>query len=230
MTGRPDSTRSEPETPAADPLAGRVARFADLEPSSALFIDTMLPGYARTIWSIVGQNVGEDRETQPAIPPDGFHLAVIEAEPGNGSALHTHTTVEVFMPLTGCWTLFYDDEEERAVTLGQWDVCSVPPGVWRGFRNAGEGAAHLLVLVGGTDAGASHLGPGRPRPGRTARQDARRARLPAGIGFCAMTGSPAHRARVGASSYSRCHDGFHLRAREAVEVLVHEPGVEGRYR
>jgi mannose-6-phosphate isomerase-like protein (cupin superfamily) len=138
---------------ADDPLAGRVARFAELEPSSALFIDTVLPGYARTIWSIVGQNVGESRDTRPAIPPDGFHLAVIESEPGNGSALHTHTTVEVFMPLSGRWSLFYGDTGERDVVLEQWDVCSVPAGVWRGFRNAGEVPAHLLVLVGGTDAG-----------------------------------------------------------------------------
>lgn len=140
-------------TPDSDPLAGRVARFAELEPSSALFIDTALPGYARTIWSIIGRNVGEDRSVQPAIPPDGFHLAVIEAEPGNGSALHTHTTVEVFMPLTGRWQLSYGDAGEREITLEQWDVCSVPPGVWRGFRNVGGGSGHLLVMVGGTDAG-----------------------------------------------------------------------------
>jgi mannose-6-phosphate isomerase-like protein (cupin superfamily) len=136
-----------------DPLAGRVARFADLEPNDALFVDTVLPGYARTIWSIVGANVGEDRSTQPAIPADGFHLAVIEAEPGNGSALHTHTTVEVFMALDGRWQVFYGVAGEREVILERWDVCSVPPGVWRGFRNAGDRAGHLLALVGGTDAG-----------------------------------------------------------------------------
>ncbi len=139
--------------PAFDPLAGRIARFTQLQPSDALFIDTVIPGYARTIWSIVGQNVGEDRDTQPAIPPEDFHLAVIEAEPGNGSALHTHTTVEVFMPLSGSWRLFYGDQGELDVVLDRWDVCSVPAGVWRGFRNAGDDNAHLLVLVGGTDAG-----------------------------------------------------------------------------
>lgn len=134
-------------------MVGRVAHFEELEPSSALFIDTALPGYARTIWSIIGQNVGEDRSVRPAIPPDGFHLAVIEAEPGNGSALHTHTTVEVFMALTGTWQVTYGDAGESQVTLEQWDVCSVPPGVWRGFRNAGDSSGRLLAIVGGTDAG-----------------------------------------------------------------------------
>jgi mannose-6-phosphate isomerase-like protein (cupin superfamily) len=139
-----------------DPLAGRVWRFGETEPHPALFIDTVLPGGARRIWSIIGQNVGEDRDVRPSIPADDFHLGIVEAEPGNGSALHTHTTVEVFVALTGRWALPYataPDGEVREVVLGPWDVCSVPAGVWRGFRNAGEERAYLLVVVGGTDAG-----------------------------------------------------------------------------
>ena len=131
----------------------RVARYAELEPSNALFIDTVLPGYARKIRSIVGANVGEDRGVRPPIPADGFHLAIVEAEPGNGSALHTHTTVEVFVPLTGRWDLFSGPDGADSTVLGPWDVCSVPPGIWRGFRNSSDTTAHLLVAVGGTDAG-----------------------------------------------------------------------------
>lgn len=138
---------------AEDPLAGRLAVFAELEGNEALFVDTVIPGNARTIWSIIGPNVGEDRGERPAIPPDGFHLAVIRAAPRNGCGLHTHTTVEVFMALTGRWEIVYGEHEERRVVLGQWDVCSVPAGVWRLFRNAGDDWAHLLAIVGGTDAG-----------------------------------------------------------------------------
>ena len=139
-----------------DPLAGRVWRFGETPANPALFVDTVLAGGARRIWSIIGQNVGEDRGERPPIPPDDFHLAIVEAEPGNGSHLHTHTTVEVFVALSGRWALPYAeraDGEVREVVLDPWDVCSVPPGVWRGFRNAGETRAHLLVVVGGTDAG-----------------------------------------------------------------------------
>ena len=137
----------------ADPLAGRVARFDGLQGNEALFIDTVIPGYAREIWSIIGPNVGEDRGQEAAIPPEDFHLAILKAPPGNGSALHTHTTVEVFVPLTGRWQVFYGEDEEREVILGPWDVASVPADVWRGFRNAGDEDAYLLVVVGGTDAG-----------------------------------------------------------------------------
>lgn len=143
----------------SDPLEGRVARFDELGGNEALFIDTAIPGYAREIWSIIGENVGEDRSESAPIPADGFHLAVIRAEPGNGSALHTHTTVEVFMPLSGRWQLFYGEDEEFEVILEERDVCSVPPGVWRGFRNAGDEDGYLLVVVGGTDAGRLEWAP-----------------------------------------------------------------------
>jgi quercetin dioxygenase-like cupin family protein len=139
-----------------DPLEGRIWRFGETEPNPALFVDTVLPGGARSIWSVIGQNVGEDRGVRPPIPPEDFHLAVVEAEPGNGSHLHTHTTAEVFVALSGRWALPYAttaDGEVSEVILEPWDVCSVPAGVWRGFRNAGTEKAHLLVVVGGTDAG-----------------------------------------------------------------------------
>ncbi len=139
-----------------DPLEGRVWRFGEDEPNPALFVDTALPGGARRIWSVIGQNVGEDRSVRPPIPADDFHLAIIEAEPGHGAHLHTHTTVEVFMPLSGTWAVPYaslPDGEVTELTLERWDVCSVPPGVWRGFRNAGGATAELMAIVGGTDAG-----------------------------------------------------------------------------
>ncbi len=137
----------------SDDQSVHVARFEDVVPEEALFIDTAIPGHSRRIWSIIGRNVGENRGVTPVIPADGFHLAIIESEPGNGSALHTHTTVEVFMPLSGRWQITHGVEGEHEVILGPRDVCSVPPGVWRGFRNVGDETAQMIALVGGTDAG-----------------------------------------------------------------------------
>lgn len=136
-----------------DPLEGRIARYRERRGNDGLFLDTVIPGCQRTVWSLIGRNVGEDRSEKPPIPPDGFHLAVIAADPGEGSALHDHTTVEVFMGLSGSWQVVYGPGGERAVTLERLDVCSVPPGVWRGFRNVGTSRAELLAIVGGTDAG-----------------------------------------------------------------------------
>jgi predicted Zn-dependent peptidase len=46
-----------------------------------------------------------------------------------------------------------DIEKEREVILEQWDVISVPPGVMRGFRNAGTEESVLLAILGGSDSG-----------------------------------------------------------------------------
>ena len=57
------------------------------------------------------------------------------------------------MPLTGRWGVYWGDDGENEVMLEQWDVISVPPGVMRGFRNAGTEDSFMLAILGGSDAG-----------------------------------------------------------------------------
>lgn len=154
-----------------DPLEGRVARFRELPGNDALLVDTAIPRFARTIWSIIGQNVGEDRGERPPIRAEGFHLSVIKAPPGNGTALHDHVTAEVFMPLTGRWQVLYGPDGAWELELEPWDVCSVPVGVWRGFRNLADEDAYLLAVIDGDDPGRITWAPGveeeAARHGRT---------------------------------------------------------------
>ena len=75
------------------------------------------------------------------------------AEPGKGAALHSHTTVEVFVAMSGRWAVFWGDEGENEIELDTFDLVSVPVGVMRGFRNIGDGHAYLMAILGGTDAG-----------------------------------------------------------------------------
>ena len=67
--------------------------------------------------------------------------------------MHSHTTVEVFTPLSGRWAIIWGDQGENELVLEAWDTISVPPGVMRGFRNVGTEDAHLMAILGGTDAG-----------------------------------------------------------------------------
>ena len=135
-------------------MAQRVAWFRDLKPSAVPLLDAVLPPYRREILSIIGSSVTEDADVRPAISAvEGFHLSIVRAAPGKGTALHNHKTVEVFMPLTGRWSFQWGGRAENEITLGQYDVVSIPHGVMRGFRNEGEGEALLLVIVGGTDPG-----------------------------------------------------------------------------
>jgi mannose-6-phosphate isomerase-like protein (cupin superfamily) len=132
----------------------RVARFKDLRSSSQAFVDSLIPGHERKIFNVIGHGVTEDASLNPAITDArDFNLAMVHAEPGKGAALHAHPTVEVFIALSGRWAVYWGDEGEQEIVLERWDTISVPPGVMRGFRNAGKEDAYLLAVLGGTDAG-----------------------------------------------------------------------------
>lgn len=130
-----------------------VARFKAQKSTAKAFIDTRIPGHEREIYSIIGGGVLEDPDLQPGIPAQEFHLAIIKAEAGKGAALHSHLTQEVFMPLSGRWSVCWGPTGDKAVILEPYDVISVPIHVMRGFRNVGAETALLLAIVGGHDPG-----------------------------------------------------------------------------
>ena len=132
----------------------RVARFKELQPSRQAFVDSLIPGHERAIFNVIGRGVTEDTSLNPAITDArDFNLTLVQAAPRKGAALHSHTTVEVFIPLSGEWAIYWGDNGENEIVLGPWDTISVPPGVMRGFRNAGNEEGHLMAILGGTDAG-----------------------------------------------------------------------------
>ena len=132
----------------------RVARFNQIRSSAQAFCDTLIPGHERDIYNVIGHGVMDDPSMNPVITDvRDFHVNFIKAKPGRGAASHTHPSVEVFIPMSGRWAVYWGDHDEEEVLLDQWDVISVPPGVLRGFRNAGEDEAVLLSILGGTDPG-----------------------------------------------------------------------------
>lgn len=132
----------------------RVARFKDLKPSRTAFVDSLIRGHEREIFNVIGRGVTEDTSLNPAITDArDFNVTLVHAGPEKGAALHAHPTVEVFIPLSGRWAVYWGDNGENEVILEQWDTISVPPGVMRGFRNAGDEDGYLLAILGGTDAG-----------------------------------------------------------------------------
>lgn len=138
-----------------DEMLDRVAFWKDQKPNPQMFVDTRLEEHKRDLYSIIGPGVSEDPETRPAITdsPD-FNMAYIGAEPGKGAALHSHPTVEVFIPFTGKWSVYWNEgDAQEEVIIGPMDCISIPPGVMRGFRNVGDEHAYMVGIVGGTDSG-----------------------------------------------------------------------------
>ena len=132
--------------PTVAEMEARVARFRRLQPTTD-YVDSALPGCERTTFRVLG------------VPPDaplaaeGFHLNIVCCEPGKSAPLHNHLTQEVFVALSGRWEVFWGPEGERNVVLEPWDTISIPPGVSRGFRNAGSEPAYLMGMASGQDPG-----------------------------------------------------------------------------
>ena len=132
----------------------RVANFEDQIPNKTMLITQRMEGYKRDIYSIIGRGVSEDVNTKPAITEStGFNVVYVGAEPGNGSALHTHPDeVEVFIPFSGQWSVFWNEGENREEAIvGPMDCISVPPNVMRGFTNVGSDYGYLMVLISGDE-------------------------------------------------------------------------------
>ncbi len=137
-----------------DEMLSRTARFKGLRASKQAFVDTRLPEHARDIFNVIGAGVTEDPDLAPAITDaQDFNVTYVGAEPGKGAALHSHTTVEVFIAMSGRWAVYWGDDGGCEIELDAWDVVSVPVGVMRGFRNIGDGHAYLMAILGGTSAG-----------------------------------------------------------------------------
>ena len=141
-----------------DDMSQYVARFDNLKGSQDSYIDDHLPGHQRFKINLIGMGVVEAArpELMPNIPlpAHGFNLGMIQAEPGNGAALHAHETGEVFVPLVGSWTVVWMTEEgEKEIVLDPFDSINIPIGVYRGFRYEGEGTGTLLTIIGGPEAG-----------------------------------------------------------------------------
>jgi uncharacterized RmlC-like cupin family protein len=140
--------------PSVEEMERRTARFRKLAPHPVTFLDQALPENQRDVFNIIGRGVSEEKGAAAEITDvDGFNVQMSRCKPGHGNGLHSHTTVETFMPLNGRWKIVWGDHGEREIVLEQFDLISVPPGVMRAFRNIGGETAYLFTILGGTDPG-----------------------------------------------------------------------------
>jgi len=140
----------------ADPMEGRIARWTEVQRSGVpvMFIDSVLLGHYRMNYPIIGDTASENPDVTPAITmPHRFRIGMLEAPPGNGPAWHSHSYVELFVPLTGRWRFCYGhnadnpNDLEGETIVEPWDVISFPPQLWRRFENIAEYNAVGLVVL-----------------------------------------------------------------------------------
>lgn len=129
-----------------------VVRFDELAVDWRSYPDTMLSDFQRGLRLLVADEPEGAEPDRSRSRARQFTVAIIEAEPGRGAALHAHTTEEVFLPLRGQWTVYWSPDEDdiplRETTLGEWDSITLPGPVMRGFRNVSDETGFLLIITG----------------------------------------------------------------------------------
>lgn len=141
--------------PAYDP-ATQVVRYDECPMNWNVYHETRLPEGVRGIRRYIGE-MGGEREGEgppPSLPEGEVCLVINENRVGSGAPLHDHLDLEeMFIPVEGRWGMYWLDErgDRRQTVLEPWDACWVPPGVQRGFWNAGRdwGKLHVVHGLGG---------------------------------------------------------------------------------
>lgn len=144
-------------TPTAAEFARRIGRFSDLQAMSTSSDLAWVPQgahdvlFARKILPVVledTKNLFGNRS--PITGAGGMTMFISVMPPGQGPCLHSHNnTYETFMVLEGTIEYHVGEPIEHTATLGKWDVLSVPPRVYRSFRNVGTTDAVQLTVISG---------------------------------------------------------------------------------
>ena len=147
------STESETVArPLADWMETRIARYETrrYDWDALRFQADFDPRYRRAQMRYLGTGgtgVADDSNT---VPSEHFTFSTMVLPPGCEGPPHVHDDVEeVFFMLRGKIRLTLESGGETFETeLGERDLISVPPGVYRGLVNEGEEEALMCVMLG----------------------------------------------------------------------------------
>jgi mannose-6-phosphate isomerase-like protein (cupin superfamily) len=148
----------------ADDMKKRVARYADRRADWTVFgLETELdPTYARAQLRYIGASGSIDHNEGNSVEPVAFTMSVQSMPVGHKIPVHCHETEETFFVLEGeCMVNVFHEGETVTLTLGKWDLLSLPPFVYHDIHNTGTIACPLQTLLA------------KPKPDRPHYQDPR---------------------------------------------------------
>jgi len=141
----------------AESMAKRVMRFTELKEKGIplMFIDSILPNHWRMNYAVIGDTASEnpDFEIKRAITDSHrYQIGMGWAPPMCGPAWHTHDYIESFFILKGPWRFHWGnsddpDEAEGYFDLDEWDMISLPPGMYRRFEYIGEEVGWFFAVL-----------------------------------------------------------------------------------
>ncbi|MDP5008885.1 MAG: cupin domain-containing protein [Glaciimonas sp.] len=108
------------------------------------------PKYRRAQMRYIGTGGTGVAKDASVIPAEHFTFSTMIIPAGNEGPMHLHTDVEeIFFVLRGKVKVMCEKDGETWETIiGERDVISIPPGVYRGEINIGEEDALMCVMLG----------------------------------------------------------------------------------
>jgi quercetin dioxygenase-like cupin family protein len=139
-------------------MARRVSRFQQLRPLPVQASDRAPQAardvvYARELLSVIGlEGTAKSpiNTSAPIIGAAGMTMTLARCPAGQGPGLHNHKdTFETFTVLEGRFEVCWNDQGQDRLELERFDTISIPPGVYRSFRNIGDTEGLLQVIITG---------------------------------------------------------------------------------
>ena len=145
----------------------RVARFETrtLDWDALKFQADFDPKYRRAQMRYIGTGGTGVAQDPNSVPAENFTFSTMVLPAGCEGPLHLHTdSEEVFFIMRGeRIRLMIEHKGERYDTiLGNRDLISVPPGVYRGLINEGREEALMCVMIGSTKPETPSYPPDHP--------------------------------------------------------------------
>lgn len=133
-------------------IESRIARFETrrYDWDALKFQADFDPKYRRAQMRYVGTGGTGIKSDENTVPAEHFTFSTMVLPAGCEGPLHVHDDVEeVFFMMRGKVRLIFEKDGERyEAVLGERDLVSVPPGVYRGLENIGEEEALMCVMLG----------------------------------------------------------------------------------
>ena len=137
-----------------DWITGRIARYETrtYDWDALKFQADFDPKYKRAQMRYMGTGGTGLTSDENTVPSEHFTFSTMVLPPGCEGPMHVHADVEeVFFMLRGKIRLFLEHDGETWETeLGERDLVSVPPGIYRGLLNHGQEEALMCVMLGAT--------------------------------------------------------------------------------
>lgn len=163
----PDDVKIPDNASLGDWIENRVARFESrqLDWDALKFQADYDPKYKRAQMRYIGTGATGVSSDSNTVPAEHFTFSTMVLPAGCEGPLHLHTdSEEVFFILKGERVrIMVEHKGERYDTmLGNRDLISVPPGVYRGLVNEGQEEALMCVMIGSTKPETPSYPPDHP--------------------------------------------------------------------